>query len=349
MIITITRIPGIKIASFLMALAVALSLYVIWRIDSAPRTDDAYVHADIINVTPEVSGTIIELPLRNNQQVKRGDLMLRIDPRPFINVLNKARAELVTLEKEIVLGERKVESQVFQAKAAQAEARRAGDAARQARRTLSRLEPLLKQGFTSKEQVDQARTALMLSEAQQAAALSTSRGAEAAISGVDDLVARREVLKAEIAQAELHLEYATLRAPIDGRVVALNTVAGQYASAGHALFTLVDTESWHVIANFRETDLDVIRPGSTAVIYLMADTSKKFSARVDSIGFGIHTDDAGTMVGGLPAVRRTINWVRVAQRFPVKLLVDNPDPAMFRIGASAVVRIIGSTSAGPEQ
>ena len=134
-------------------------------------------------------------------------------------------------------------------------------------------------------------------------------------------------------------QMATVRAPFDGRVISLKTSVGQFASAMRPIFTLIDTRHWYVIANFRETDLKNIRSGTPATIRLMSDSGKTFEGKVDSIGYGVLPDDGGLVLGGLPKVSRSINWVRVAQRFPVKIMVDKPDPEMFRIGASAVANL----------
>ena len=329
---------------FLICLTLATFLcgvYVVWRLDTDPRTDDAYVYADTIQVTPEVSGRIIDLPVRDNQAVKQGDILLRIDPRPFEETLAKARAGLIALDKEIDLAQREVNAQQFTADAAEASLKHANAALRQALSTYKRLEPLQKPGFASAEQVDQARTALRLAESQQSQALYASKSAAAAVSSVEALVAQKEVLEAEIALAELQLEWATVKAPFDGRVIGLRTTTGQYAAAGHAIFTLADTQTWYVVANFRETDLEGMAPGDHARVYLMSDTSRKFAAVVDSLGFGVQPDDENFTASGLPAVKRAINWVRIAQRFPVKFQVEAPDPALFRVGASAVVLVTG--------
>ncbi len=152
-------------------------------------------------------------------------------------------------------------------------------------------------------------------------------------------MAQRAAVEADIALTKLHLEMATVRAPFDGRVVSLKTSVGQFASAMRPIFTLIDTRHWYVIANFRETDLKNIHVGTPATIRLMSDSGKTFEGKVDSIGYGVLPDDGGLVLGGLPKVPRSINWVRVAQRFPVKIMVDKPDPEMFRIGASATANL----------
>lgn len=327
---------GRAMAILLTVAAIGMAVFVVWRLDASPRTDDAYAYADTINVAPEVSGRIVELAVKDNQALRRGDVLYRIDPRPFEMQLAKARATLTSLDREIELTQRSVNAQKLGAASATAGIERARAAAEQAKDTLARTEPLLGTEYVSAEQVDQARTARRSAQAQLNAAVLDARRATAGISGVDALVARREVVKAEIALAELNLEYATVRAPFDGIVVNLKTSVGQFAAAGHPVFTLVNTTRWYVVANFRETDLAHVKPGQATQVYVLGQADKRFRGVVDSVGYGVFPDDGGADAGGLPHVPRSINWVRVAQRFPVRILVEKPDPAIFRIGASAV-------------
>ena len=321
--------------------AVLLGLLVIYKLDTAPRTDDAYAYADTIFVTPEVSGRIIELAVKDNQAVNAGDVLLRIDPRPYEQTLAMAIASLRALEGEIELTQRLNEAQRYTADAAKASIDEAAAAVNMAAKTLKRVEPLLGQGYVSIEQVDQARTSLQAAKAQQAAAIFAAQSATYAVGDVEALKARRDAALAEVALAEINLEHTTVRAPFAGRVIGLKTTTGHFAAAGVPLFVLADTRQWYVIANFRETELGNTRPGSPAVVYLMADTGKEFKAKVESIGYGVHADGGGVDLSGLPRVARSINWVRVAQRFPVRFIVEDPDPELFRIGASAVAIILG--------
>lgn len=327
---------GRALAILLTLAAIALTIVVVWRLDTAPRTDDAYAYADTINVAPEVSGRIVELAVKDNQAVKRGDVLFRLDPRPFEAQLEKARATLTALDREIELTQRSVNAQKLGAASASASVERARAAAEQAKDTLARMEPLLGSEYVAAEQVDQARTARRSAQAQLNAAVLDAQRATAGISGVDALVAKRDVVRAEIALAELNLEYATVRAPFDGIVVNLKTSAGQFAGAGHPVFTLTNTTRWYVVANFRESDLANIRPGEKTQVYVLGQADKRFRGVVESVGYGVFPDDGGADAGGLPHVPRSINWVRVAQRFPVRILVEKPDPVVFRIGASAV-------------
>lgn len=314
-------------------------VYVIWRLDSAPSTNDAYVYADTVDVVPEVSGRIVEMAVHDNQLVKQDDVLMRIDPRTYEANLAKAKASLEALDKQIMLMQRSVDAQRHGADSVEAAVAKARAAAAQATKTLKRTEPLLAQGFVSAEDVDRARTAQRAAEADLNAILEQAKQAASAVSGVDALQAQRDVVQADIALTELHLEMATVRAPFDGRVVALKTTVGQFASAMKPVFTLIDTNHWYVIANFRETELKNIHSGTPATLRLMSDSGKTFTGKVDSIGYGVMPDDGGMVLGGLPRVSRSINWVRVAQRFPVKIVVENPDEEMFRIGASAVANL----------
>lgn len=337
---SLKKAPRNKLPALLLALlALVVLIFVIWRVDSKPATDDAYVSADTIDVVPEVSGRIVELAVVDNQQVKQGDLLFRIDPRPYEASLAKAEASLAALDKQIMLTQRSVDAQKFAASSVEATVSKARAAAKQASDTLKRTEPLLAQGFVSAEDVDRARTAQRASEADLNAVLLQAQQAASAVSGVDALVAQRVAVEADIALTKLHLEMATVRAPFDGRVVSLKTSIGQFASAMKPIFTLIDTRHWYVIANFRETELKNIHAGTPATLRLMSDSGKTFSGKVDSIGFGVLPDDGGIVLGGLPRVSRSINWVRVAQRFPVKIMVDKPDAELFRIGASAVASL----------
>lgn len=329
------RLPAL----LLVALALVLLVLVLWRIDRSPSTDDAYVYADTINVVPEVDGRIVGLPVRDNQAVKQGDLLMRIDPRPYQDALAEARARLVALDRQIELTQRSVNAQQYNAASVKAAVERARALSAQTADTLARIEPLVAKGYASAEEVDQARTAQRSAMAEFSAAQLQAQQAAAAVSGVDALVAQRAEVQAQIALAELKLEFTEVRAPFDGRVASLRTTVGQFATALRPVFTLIDTRHWYVVGNFRETELKGIRAGTPATVYLMSDTGKHFEGTVDSISYGVLPDDGGVVLDGLPRVQRTINWVHVSQRFPVKVAVRDPDPELFRIGTSAVVTL----------
>jgi len=329
------RVLGLGIV----VIAIGLAAYVVYYLDQSPRTDDAFVRADTIGVAPQVSGRIVSLRVHDNQAVKKGDVLFEIDPIPYQHTLERARAALDSLQKQIGLTQRDVRAQQFGAAAARANIERADAQAKQAGDTLGRIEPLLAKEYVTAEQVDQARTAKRAAEAALQVAQRDAERAAAAVSGVDALVAKLGELRAAVATAEYDLSQTVMRAPFDGRVINLDIAQGEFAATGRPLFTLIDTQNWYVIANFRETALKSIQPGMKAEVYLMSDPSRRFAGSVHSIGFGVFPEEGGSSANGLPKVPRDINWVRVAQRFPVRIRVDAPPADLFRIGASAVALI----------
>jgi multidrug efflux system membrane fusion protein len=188
----------------------------------------------------------------------------------------------------------------------------------QAHDTLQRLEPLLPHGFTTADIVDKARTAETALQAQRQGAVAT------------------------INLEELHLSYCKVIAPFSGRVINLNISAGAHVTAGVPVFSLLDTSKWYVVANFREAEVRHMAPGSEAIVYLSSVPNQRFHGKVQGVGWAVKPEgEVDFPPGGVPYVKRELNWVRVAQRFPVRIEVENPDVDLFRMGASAVAIIQG--------
>ncbi len=270
--------------------AVIITLYVWGIIERHPRTDDATARANVVGIAPRVSGQILKLNVQDNQAVKEGDVLFEIDPEDYRLILEKAKAELATLDQQ--LG--------------------------QAHDTLHRLEPLLPHGFTTADAVDKARTAVTTLQAQRQGAIAT------------------------INLEELHLSYCKVIAPFSGRVINLNISAGAHVTTGVPIFSLLDTSTWYVVANFREAEVRHMAPGSEAIVYLSSAPNQRFRGKVQGIGWAVKPEgELDLPPSGVPYVKRELNWVRVAQRFPVRIEVENPDPDLFRMGASAVAIIKG--------
>jgi membrane fusion protein, multidrug efflux system len=156
-----------------------------------------------------------------------------------------------------------------------------------------------------------------------------------------DLNARLQAAEATVRAAELDVGYCRVSAPFDAYVTNLNIAVGEYARQGQQVFALVDNRAWYVLANFRETYMSSIKPGMEAEIYLLTYPGRPFRGVVQGIGWANHPDDGAT-VGVLPAVRRTLNWVRLANRFPVRIRLEERDANHpFRMGTTAVVTIRG--------
>jgi membrane fusion protein, multidrug efflux system len=241
-----------------------------------------------------------------------------------------------------------------------------------ANNNLHRVEPLLAKQFVTVDQVDKARSletalaeALKQSESQlrlsQAGLKSTEAQYEHAKAVVEQskaqhqqsihsvltlepLINQRGARDAAVRNARYDLNNCRVYAPFNARVTNLIISRGAYAHVGQQIFTLIDARIWWAVANFREGQLQHIRPGMPADVYVLSNPSLRFSGVVDSLGFGVTPDPDvigswAAQPGGLPDLQRTLNWVHLASRYPVRVRVENPPPELFRVGESAVVII----------
>lgn len=222
----------------------------------------------------------------------------------------------------------------------------------EARRRLRAAEAAVAEGRMKKRGADagveQARASRRGADVAIGQAEHERARAQDLLAEVGDLNARLQAAEAAVYAADLDVGYCRVRAPFDAYVTNLNIAAGEYARQGQQVFALVDNRAWYVMANFRETYIDAIRPGMEVQVYLVSYPGRPFRGVVQGIGWANLPDDGGT-VGVLPEVRRTVNWVRLASRFPVRILLPAPDPERpFRMGATAVVTILGRpAAAGP--
>jgi multidrug efflux system membrane fusion protein len=168
--------------------------------------------------------------------------------------------------------------------------------------------------------------------------------AQHAVTTLEPLVNQRGAREAAVRDARYNLNNCRVYAPFDARVTNLTISEGAYAHVGQQVFTLLDARTWWAIGNFREGQLQHIAPGMRADVYVLSKPNVRFSGVVDSIGFGVTPDPdvIGKLEQGLPDVQRTLNWVHLASRYPVRVRVENPSPDLFRIGESAVVNIRGN-------
>jgi multidrug efflux system membrane fusion protein len=141
------------------------------------------------------------------------------------------------------------------------------------------------------------------------------------------------------ALAERDLRLTEVRAAFDGKITGLDLTVGQFATVGVPLFAVINTEKWYAVANFRESDLRKIREGQQARVFVMANPARPIGGKVESIGWGVVAEEGITVFGGLPRVPRTLNWVRIAQRFPVRILLDAPPDELMRVGSTISVTL----------
>jgi len=323
------------LAIALVAGAVALALHVWGILERRPRTDDAVARANVVGIAPRVPGQIIHLYVEDNQQVKEGDLLFELDPEDFKLAVAKARADLATLDQQIGIARSQDTELKFGINAAEASLAGATAEFNQASNTLQRMLPLLPQGFAKADDVDKAQTAEKVAAAAVAAAQERLNTAQTTISPLAALQAQREAAVVAVHLAELNLSYCQVKAPFSGRVINLNISPGGFAPVGVPIFQLLDTRKWYVIAEFREAELRHVAPGAAAEVYLLSAPDRSFNGKIQGVGWAVEPSDEIDLPHSLPIVRRELNWVHISQRFPVRIEVENPDPELFRMGASA--------------
>ncbi len=314
--------------------AVLLGSFIYRLYYANPRTDDAYVHANTASLAAHVSGQIIELPIRDNQHVSKGDLLFVVDPRPYRLALDTAKTKLNLTEIEITTLRDTINSAAAQLTERKVEAANA-------KQYLDRIVPLRARDFVTDNDVVEARNKLRAAEAAVASASSELRKAQDALGMLGDVNQRLRAAQEAIDDAQLNFDYCSVHAPFDGYVTNLNISEGQYANVGQPVLTLVDDRNWYVLAYFREDLLDHIRPGMRADVSLLSYPGRRFEGEVQGIGWGLFQENGAT-VAGLPNVEETLNWVRLNQRFPVRIVLKRGDTDHpFRMGQTAVVTIRG--------
>ena len=299
-----------------------------------PRTDDAYVHANTAALAAHVSGEIVQLPLTDNQHVNKGDLLFVVDPRPYKLALDTARTKLNLTAIDIETLKDTINSATAEL------AERKVDSAN-AKQYLDRIVPLREHDFVTDNDVVEARNKLKAAEAAVVSASSELHKAQDALGMLGDVNQRMRAAQEAIDDAQLNYDYCSVRAPFDGYVTNLNISEGQYANMGQPVLTLVDDRNWYVLAYFREDLLNRIRPGMRAEVSILSYPGKSFQGEVEGIGWGLFQENGATE-GGLPNVEETLNWVRLNQRFPVRIVLKRADTDHpYRMGQTAVVTIRG--------
>lgn len=278
---------SVTLAVIVLATGAALLMYQRYLVK--PWTRDAYVRANIIGIAPRVAGPIIEIPIKDNQPVKKGDLLFQIDPRTFQAAVDQAKGQLQQAQAKLV------------------------DAEANAKRAVE----LLQQNVISREQYDDQTQAF---EARKA-----------------DVVAAEAAVQA----AQLSLEFTTVVSPVDGYLTNINTSPGTYVAAGQQLLALVDTSTFWVAAYFKETQISHVQPGDKVRVMLMGHANQPFEGVVASTAWGIHLSDGGTANNELlPNVQQTVDWVRLPNRFPVRVDIVGTPPVPLRMGQTASVAML---------
>jgi multidrug efflux system membrane fusion protein len=322
-----------------LAVATLLGVVAVVRLDRRPRTQDAFLYADSTGIVPEVSGLISAVHLRENQRVAKGDLLVEIEREPYEHRVAQARAEVSALRAQIALTSRQVTSQSTAAKAARTQIQSAVSQLGLARSTTSRLSPLVDKGYATPQEFDEAQTKEQVAKSELTAAVQKAQEAAQAVGDTESLRAQLRGAEAAVALAEWDLSRTVLRAPFDGWITGFDLSVGAFASAGHPLFTLIKGNEWYAVGNFRETELPNIQVGDAATVWLLGANNRAVHGHVESLGWGVNPQNAGAP--GLPKVGRTLNWVVIAQRFPVRIRLDEVPEGAGRLGETANILVAG--------
>jgi multidrug resistance efflux pump len=335
-----------------------------------PWTRDGVVRAQVVQIVPRLSGQLVRVPIRNNQLVKQGDLLFETDPSTFQSDVNLARAQFDNMRDIVKSLAEQVE--VMRAAVAQSEADRnqarfevEGYAAstENARIEMERTKTLLAEGVTDQRDFDNKNTTYQNDLAQLNGAKSNvnqmtanlDRSKAALARSIADLGALGEAnprlrrAEADLKLAEENLNFTKVWAPVDGYITNLQLRVGDSAVANQPIVAVIDPKSFYVEAFFRETFIGNFQNGDSAVVTLMSYPDTPLQGKVESIGWGIAQQNGSTGFQLLPSVKPTFEWIRLAQRIPVMVRLEQvPDIVKLRAGTTASVVIMTGTGSGGE-
>ena len=356
------------LTGLIVVLAVGMVLFKYQDYVTNPWTRNGQVRAHVIQINPRVSGPIVDLPIRDNQFVKAGDLLFEIDPRTFQASLDQARAQLDETGDSVQALEKQVEAARAGVSASRASIAQAQSAIDQLNATIAknkaeyeRKKDLLPKKATSQKAVERASANYEVSLQQKIsaeaglrqahAALAESRAslaeAKAQLGAVGESNAQVRASLAAVRQAELNLEFTRVKAPVDGYITNLNLRLGSQAVANQAVLALVDVNSYWIDGFFKENAITDIRAGDRAVVTLMTYPDTPLEGRVDSIGWGIAQQDGSTGFELLPTINPTFEWIRLAQRVPVRIhLSPVPQDIPLRVGTTCSVLVLTGDEEG---
>ena len=316
------------IALIVIVAAVAFGIH-FWRESQLyVSTDNAYVNANTIDMAAQVSGPITAIHVQDQQMVKAGDLLFEIDPRPFELAVEAATAQL-----EIARQSTSQESAAIEAARAQVTQRTAE--LRNAQSNQRRVRDLVSRKLVSEQNAEAVRTQAETAAAAVTAAEANLAQARSALGKAGENNAGVRAAQARLELAQLDLDHTKVLAPASGLIANFNLRPGSMVQQQQPLFTIIASDEYWVDANFKETELDRVRPGLHAEIIVDMYRDHPFDGEVESLSGG-----SGQAFSLLPAQNATGNWVKVTQRVPVRVRVMNPDPKYpLRIGTTATVRV----------
>jgi membrane fusion protein (multidrug efflux system) len=314
--------PKLVILAALGIVIVLIACLIWWLIGRQyESTDDAFIGAHSVAISSQVSGTVSELLVNDNQKVKAGDVIARLDPAIYKAQLDQAKANVENLDAQI--SEQKSQIDLSNGQVTEAQA-----ALKFSQQENARYADLLQTGAGTQQRAQQASSDLTQ---KQAALASAQASAVAATRQLKVLQAQRDAAAANQELAQKNLDYTVITAPVDGRVTMLSGAKGTYIQPGQSITMFVPNDIW-ITANFKETQLDHMRVGQPVDISIDAFPDQTFKGHVNSIQPG-----SGTAFSLLPAENATGNYIKVVQRVPVKITFDKiPDEVTLGPGISVV-------------
>ncbi|HTV41419.1 MAG TPA: HlyD family secretion protein [Candidatus Sulfotelmatobacter sp.] len=311
-----------------LAVLVLLTFYYFRYIAPFVDTDDAFIDGYTSLIAPRVSGPVIHLLIRDNQEVKKGDLLVEIDPSDYETAVAQARADLAAAQSQLDSAKAQVdvsETKVIQAQAAVVSAEAINE---RAEADLKRYQTVESRAI-SKTSFDQTQAEARSAAADLQSAQSQVESAVAQVTlskaNVETANASVQQAEARLKQAELNLSYTKIVAPFDGRITARSVQTGNFLQPGQAMFALVPRYVW-VTANFKETQLTFMRAGQPVTVRVDAYPQQRFRAHVDSLQAG-----TGARFSLLPPENAVGNYVKIVQRVPVKIVFDEELPTNLDI------------------
>ncbi|MCS0402811.1 HlyD family secretion protein [Vibrio diabolicus] len=324
-----SRSKLVKTLFFTLCVIAFGAMYWSWQYSgSHPSTEDAYVRAKILSVAPQVKGQVVSVDVKDFQSINKGDLLLKIDSRPYLLAVKQAKAAYQLAVQQHDVADKQVTEAVAGLDAARSNLT-------EAQVEYKRTDSLVKRKLASDQDLDTAKNKLANAQASLEQARATvekaiaNRGEEGAEAAVVQQAA------AQLAQAELNLSYTDITSPVDGIAGEINTHVGSVVSVGQTLFPVILKDSYWVRANFKETDLTHIKPGMHADVVIDMYPDVVWKATVEQL-----SPASGTSFSLMPPENATGNWVKIKQRFPVRLALEVPaDAPQLRVGASSEVTI----------
>lgn len=319
------------------AIAIALVVGVIvWWINSShyQSTDDAFIDARTVTISAQLNAQIVDVPVTDNQSVEAGTVLVRLDRSDFQAQTDQGKAQVDQAQANIANLNAQIAAQQARIEQAQKEVAQAQAALTFAQQQNERYQRLLKTGTVTVEQAQQYNSNFLQAEATFAAAQANATATEKQLpvlqSQAVQAQAQLEQQRAGLEQAKVNLDRTVITAPVAGYVTKLTAAKGQYAAAGQALMMFVPRDVW-VTANFKETQLDLLRPGQPVDIAVDAFPKRTFKGHVDTVQAG-----SGTAFSLMPAENATGNYVKIVQRVPVKIVFDTPPDVLLGPGMSVV-------------